>query len=50
MSAFNDADEGKQFVESAADRWCIAHLSAGEDPDDAHDSAARTASFYLGDE
>lgn len=50
MSAFNDSDEGRRFVESAADRWCVAHLSAGADPDDAHDSAGRTASFYLGDE
>lgn len=50
LSAFNDTAEGKRFVECAADRWCTAHLSAGADPDDAHDSAARTASFYLGDE
>ncbi|MBF4550639.1 MULTISPECIES: SRPBCC domain-containing protein [unclassified Pseudoclavibacter] len=50
MSAFNDSDGGRRFVASAADRWCIAHLSAGADPDDAHESATRTAAFYTGDE
>lgn len=50
MAAFNESDEGRRFVEAASERWCIAHLSAGADPDDAHEAAARTASFYLGGE
>ncbi len=48
VDAWMASEDGKSFLQSCAQAWGAAHIAAGEDPDVAQASAARTADFYTG--
>ena len=47
-NAWLASDAGKTFMRTSADRWRVAHVAAGENPDVAAAMATRTADFYTG--
>lgn len=47
--AFAASLEGKAFATGSSKKWGDAAVSAGEEPEKAHASAARTAAFYTGE-
>ena len=46
--AWMASDQGKAFMQACAEAWGVAHIAAGEDPDDARAMAARTGAAYAG--
>jgi len=43
------SEKGKEFLQSCADAWGVAHIDAGEDTGKAQGMAARTGAFYKGE-
>jgi uncharacterized protein YndB with AHSA1/START domain len=50
MAKFNASEEGHRFIRETAESWEQAHLASGADSVSAHQTAARTARFYRGEE
>ncbi|MFI8876771.1 SRPBCC family protein [Streptomyces sp. NPDC055243] len=50
IAAFNASDDGRVFIDQAAESWRTAHVASGADTDRAHQQAVNTAAFYKGDD
>jgi uncharacterized protein YndB with AHSA1/START domain len=46
--AWMASDDGKLFMTQASERWCEAHIAAGEAEEDARAAAGRTLAAYTG--